>query len=79
MRIEFDPATSEKNARERWLPFGRVEDFIWETASVGEDVRFDYPERRFGVRFCGGEAARPLLHADRGWDPGDQFSQGQQA
>jgi Uncharacterized protein conserved in bacteria len=47
MRIEFDPAKSEKNARERGLPFTMVEEFVWETAQVAEDMRFAYPERRF--------------------------------
>jgi uncharacterized DUF497 family protein len=47
MKIEFDPAKSEKNVRERGLPFELVEQFDWETAIVSEDVRFLYPEARF--------------------------------
>jgi len=46
MKIEFDPAKSQKNARERGLPFDTVKDFDWETAEYSEDVRFSYPERR---------------------------------
>jgi uncharacterized DUF497 family protein len=47
VKIEFDPAKSEKNARERGLPFSLVEQFHWETASFSQDVRFPYPESRF--------------------------------
>jgi uncharacterized DUF497 family protein len=46
MKIEFDPAKSERNARERGLPFELVWDFDWETAEYEEDARFSYPERR---------------------------------
>lgn len=46
MEIEFDPAKSERNARERGLPFDLARDFDWETAEYEEDVRFAYPERR---------------------------------
>lgn len=43
----FDPVKSERNARERGLPFDRVADFRWEGAVLSEDVRYAYPERRF--------------------------------
>jgi len=46
MKIEFDPAKSEKNVRERGLPFDLVEQFEWETAIFSEDVRFPYTEIR---------------------------------
>ncbi|MCH8843120.1 MAG: BrnT family toxin [SAR324 cluster bacterium] len=46
MRIEFDSAKSEKNARERNLAFHRAEDFEWETALYREDNR-EHPEPRF--------------------------------
>ena len=46
MRIEFDSAKSEKNARERNLPFHLTEYFEWETAFYREDTR-EYPEPRF--------------------------------
>jgi hypothetical protein len=45
MRIEFDPAKSEKNARKRGLLFAMVEKFDWETSYSEEDRRFSYPER----------------------------------
>ena len=49
MKIEFDPVKSEKNARERGLPFELVEDFEWESAVVSQDARFPYPETRFNA------------------------------
>jgi uncharacterized DUF497 family protein len=45
--IEFDPTKSEKNARERKLPFERTKEFDWETALYAVDLRHAYPERRF--------------------------------
>lgn len=45
--IDFDPAKSERNAKERGLPFTLVSEFDWETATYAEDARFPYPERRF--------------------------------
>lgn len=46
MKIEFDPAKSERNARERGLPFDLVEQFDWTTVQAEDDNRFAYPERR---------------------------------
>ena len=46
MKIEFDPTKSERNARERELPFGLVEQFDWETSQTVQDTRFPYPEAR---------------------------------
>jgi uncharacterized protein len=46
MRLEFDPIKSERNARERGLPFERAADFEWEGAVVVADVRRDYGEPR---------------------------------
>ena len=46
MKIEFDPRKSEKNARERGLPFDLVEWLDWESATFSEDSRFAYPETR---------------------------------
>jgi hypothetical protein len=47
MEIEFDPAKSEQNVRERGLPFSMVADFDFETALIAEDLRADYGERRW--------------------------------
>ena len=47
MIIEFDLAKSERNARERGLPFDLADEFDWETATYEEDVRRGYTERRF--------------------------------
>ena len=46
MKIEFDAAKSENNARERNLPFHLVENFDWETALIAKDDRRVYPESR---------------------------------
>ena len=47
MKIDFDPIKSEKNERQRNLPFGRAADFDWDGAIYCEDDRTIYPERRF--------------------------------
>lgn len=47
MRIEFDPAKSERNERERGLSFERVAEFDFAGATVRQDVRKAYPEARF--------------------------------
>ncbi|NOV32337.1 BrnT family toxin [Methylomonas sp. ZR1] len=47
MIIEFDPAKSARNILERGLSSERVADFDWSSAIATEDVRKDYPERRF--------------------------------
>jgi hypothetical protein len=47
MKIEFDRAKSERNARERGLPFELVEQFDWGTSVSVEDKRFSYPEERW--------------------------------
>ena len=47
MEISFDPSKNDKNLSERQLSFTRVIDFDWGSALVKEDVRKNYPERRF--------------------------------
>mgnify|MGYP001551998774 CR=1 FL=1 len=47
MKIEFDPAKSAKNARERGLPFELVEDFDFDSAKIVTDERRDYGEVRY--------------------------------
>jgi uncharacterized DUF497 family protein len=47
MKIEFDPAKSAKNERERGLPFELVVQVDWVGSYTEEDVRFAYPERRW--------------------------------
>ncbi|WP_082879729.1 BrnT family toxin [Methylomonas methanica] len=47
MIIEFDPAKNARNILERGLSFERVADFDWSSAIATEDVRKEYPERRF--------------------------------
>ena len=54
MKIEFDPAKSERNSRERGLPFGLMKAFDWESSQTRDDVRFPYPEpRRVSVGYIG--------------------------
>lgn len=47
MEIEFDPATSAKNEKERALPFELVRGLEWAKARVTRDERRDYGEERF--------------------------------
>lgn len=47
MKIEFDPAKCEKNAKERGLPFDLVEGFDFDSAMIVRDNRRDYGEVRF--------------------------------
>ena len=47
MKIEFDPAKSVKNILERGLPFELAREFDFSTATVNEDTRKNYPERRW--------------------------------
>lgn len=54
MKIAFDPSKSDKNTRERGLPFELVAEFDWEGALYVEDDRKSYPERRFvGLGYVG--------------------------
>jgi len=52
MDISFDPEKSARNEAERGLPFSMVEDFIWDTALVATDERFDYGEDRWIALGC---------------------------
>jgi uncharacterized protein len=47
MEIEFDPAKSAKNERERGLPFERAAELEWHRAYTVPDRRRDYGEERF--------------------------------
>ncbi|MBD9360131.1 BrnT family toxin [Methylomonas fluvii] len=47
MIIDFDPAKNARNVFERGLSFERAADFDWSSAIATEDVRKEYPERRF--------------------------------
>jgi len=47
VEISFDPSKNAKNLSERQLSSTRVIDFDWGGALVKEDVRKNYPERRF--------------------------------
>ena len=47
MKISYDPKKNARNIAERDLSFERAADLEWETASISEDARENYPERRF--------------------------------
>jgi uncharacterized DUF497 family protein len=47
MRIDFDPAKSERNRKDRGLPFERVVDFNFAEALLAVDERKDYGEVRY--------------------------------
>lgn len=51
MYIEFDPAKSEKNIRERKLSFERVTEINFDTALIYPDTRHDYGETRY-ISLC---------------------------
>jgi uncharacterized protein len=47
VRIEFDPAKSARNARERGLPFELTAQLDWSAAHVRRDEWRDYGEERY--------------------------------
>ncbi len=47
MKIEFDPAKSERNVQGRGLSFDLVADFDFESAQITEDARRNYGEVRY--------------------------------
>jgi len=49
MKVVFDPQKHQANLDDpsRRLGFDRVVDFDWANATIGEDTRKDYFERRF--------------------------------
>lgn len=62
MNVSFDPAKSERNARERGLPFDRVYEFDFDTAVIWPDLRFDYPEPRFTATGLIGEQVHVVCY-----------------
>lgn len=49
MKLEYDPNKNQWNIKNRGLCFDRAADLDWASAQIIEDVRNDYPERRFVV------------------------------
>jgi uncharacterized protein len=47
VKIEFDPAKSSRNARERGLPFELTAEIDWRAAYTKEDRRRSYGETRY--------------------------------
>jgi hypothetical protein len=46
VKIGYDPKKNARNLAERSLGFERAADLEWGTASIMEDARENYPERR---------------------------------
>ena len=47
MKISYDEKKSLRNIALRQLSFAKVIDFDWDSATIREDIRFNYPERRY--------------------------------
>lgn len=47
MRVDFDPAKSERNQRERGLPFEQAAEFDFSSALITVDDRHEYGELRY--------------------------------
>lgn len=47
MEISFDPIKNARNLAGRGLPFNLAEQLDWSSASIEEDGRKDYGERRY--------------------------------
>jgi uncharacterized DUF497 family protein len=45
--ITYDPDKNERNIRERDISFESAREFEWASAYIVEDMRKNYPERRF--------------------------------
>ena len=45
--LVYDSSKNAKNIAERGLPFSKVKDLQWNCAMFREDLRKNYPERRF--------------------------------
>lgn len=65
MAIEFDPAKSNRNARERDLPFDRASDFDFTTAYLRIDDRKDYGELRIRAIGFLGDRLHVLVFTER--------------
>jgi uncharacterized DUF497 family protein len=66
MEIEFDPAKSERNQRERGLSFDRVLLADWSLAWVGRDERQDYGETRLMAYVPIAGKLHAVVYVDRG-------------
>lgn len=54
MRIEFDASKSDRNERERGLPFDRASEFDFDSAKLWLDTRMAYAEQRWlGLGYLG--------------------------
>ena len=47
MEITFDQAKNERNITDRGLAFTMVQELDWSSATISEDLRKNYGERRY--------------------------------
>ena len=50
MNFEYDPIKNDDNYIKHGVSLSEVEYFEWETAIIKEDLRLNYPERRFEAK-----------------------------
>ena len=78
MKIEFDPAKSARNAKERTLPFELTAELDWDAARVRPDDRRDYGEERYFALVPMSGRLYAVCYCVRSDAPDHQFSQGEQ-
>jgi hypothetical protein len=76
LEVEWDETKRLANLRKHGVDFADVPFMDWDNATILEDTRFGYPERRFWAfgGFAGPPASCGLLRSRRP-DSFDQFSQ----
>ena len=47
IKLTFDPAKNVRNIEIRGMDFNDAANFDWTTALIAQDMRQDYPERRY--------------------------------
>jgi uncharacterized protein len=66
MEYEFDPAKNSINIRKHRISLASAEYFEWETAVIHEDLREQYPERRFKATGVMYERVHIMIYCLRG-------------
>jgi len=66
MEYEFDPAKNTANMAKHGVSLTAVAAFDWGCAHVEEDMRFDYPERRFKATGYIGQRLYVVIFCMRG-------------
>ncbi len=65
MDYKFDPSKNESNLRKHGLSLGEAEGFEWETATIQEDTRKQYPEQRFEATGYIGDRLHVMIYCRR--------------